>query len=201
MTVGRRGRRLALTTHVGASVGWLGAVASSFALAVAGVVSDEPETVRSAYLNLELLGWYVLVPFSFASLLSGLVSSLGTSWGLFRHYWVLAKLAINVVASVVLLVYMESLGYLAGLAAESSSTVELALVRSSSPVLHAGGALLLLVVATVLGLYKPRGVTRYGWRKERERRAVLVPPTDVSTGTDGPGAAPGAGRVRGRSSD
>ncbi len=42
--------------------------------------------------------------------------------------------------------------------------------------LHAGGALLLLLLATVLGLYKPRGITRYGWRKQQERRAVLVVP-------------------------
>ena len=172
MTFGPRPRKLALTAHVTSSVGWVGAVASSLALAIAGLVSEDPQTVRGAYLNLELLGWYVLVPLSFASLLTGLVSSLGTSWGLFRHYWVVAKLVINVFATVVLLMYMRSLDHLADLAASSG---DLGAVRSSSPVLHAGAALLLLLVATVLGLYKPRGVTRHGWRKQQERPAVLVP--------------------------
>ena len=182
MTMTARPRKLALTAHVVSSVGWLGAVASSFVLAVAGVVSDDPQTVRGAYVTLELLGWYVLVPLSLASLLTGLVSSLGTTWGLFRHYWVLAKLVINVFATVVLLMYMQSLEYLARLAAQTSSTGDLAELRSGSPVLHAGAALLLLLLATVLGLYKPRGLTRYGWRKQQERRPATV--TDPSAGRD-----------------
>jgi hypothetical protein len=28
--------------------------------------------------------------------------------------------------------------------------------------------LIALIVATVLGIYKPRGLTRYGWRKQNE---------------------------------
>jgi len=44
-------------------------------------------------------------------------------------------------------------------------------VRTSSPVLHAAAALLLLLVATVLAVYKPRGMTRYGQRKQHEHRA------------------------------
>jgi hypothetical protein len=167
-------RKLALTAHVASSVGWLGAVGTSLVLAVAGLVKEDPQTVRGAYLNLELVGWYALVPLSFASLLTGLVSSLGTTWGLFRHYWVLAKLVINVFATIVLLMYMQSLGYLARVAAQTSSSGDLSGLRSSSPVLHAGAALLLLLVATVLGVYKPRGVTPYGWRKQQERHAVLV---------------------------
>ena len=177
MTMGPRGRTLALTAHVSSSVGWLGSVASSLALGIVGLVSDDPQTVRGAYLNLELLGRYVVVPLSLGSLITGLVSSLGTSWGLFRHYWVVAKLVINVFATVVLLMYMQTLSSLARLAAQTSSTGDPGPLRSSSPVLHAGGALLLLLVATVLGMYKPRGVTRYGWRKGQERRAALLPQT------------------------
>lgn len=174
MTLRARPRKLALTAHVTASVGWLGAVASSLALAVAGLVSEDPQTVRGAYLNLELLGWYVLVPLSLASLLTGLVSSLTTPWGLLRHYWVVAKLVINLFATLVLLMYIRSLDYLARLAAETPPGGDLATLRSSSPVLHAGGALVLLLVATVLGLYKPRGVTRYGWRKQQQAPVVVA---------------------------
>jgi hypothetical protein len=169
-------RKLMLTAHVTSSVGWLGAVAVSFALGVAGLTSQDTQTVRGAYLTLELTGWFVLVPLSLASLLTGLVQSLGTTWGLFRHYWVLFKLLINLVASIVLLLYMQTLSYLAGIAAETTlSSGDLAELRNPSPVLHAGGALLLLLVATTLAVYKPRGMTRYGQRKQHERRRVLVP--------------------------
>ena len=37
--------------------------------------------------------------------------------------------------------------------------------------LHAGAALLLLLVVTTLAVYKPRGMTPYGWRKQHEERA------------------------------
>jgi hypothetical protein len=169
VTIGPAPRKLALAAHVSSSVGWLGAVASSLALAIAGLVSQDPQTVRGAYRNLELVGWYVLVPLSLGSLVTGLVSSLSTQWGLLRHYWVLAKLLINILSAVVLLMYMQTLGLLASLAAETPGSGDVGALQSSSPVLHAGAALVLLAIATVLGVYKPRGVTRYGWRKEQER--------------------------------
>jgi MFS family permease len=156
-------RKLVLTAHVVVSVGWLGAVAGFLVLAVAVLTSEETETVRGAYLAMDLMGWLVLVPLAFASLLTGLVQSLGTHWGLFRHYWILFKLLINVVATVVLLMYTRTLDSFAETARESDH-----LLRSASPVLHASAALVLLLVATTLAVYKPRGLTPYGQRKQRE---------------------------------
>jgi hypothetical protein len=165
-------RKLALTAHVTSSVGWLGAVAGFLALAVAGLASDDAESVRAAYLMMELIGWFVIVPLAVASLLTGLAQSLGTHWGLFRHYWVLAKLLINLFATIVLLLYMQTLGELADVAAEEPlSGGDLSGLRSPSPVLHAGVALLLLLTAATLAVYKPRGMTPYGQRKQRERNA------------------------------
>jgi NADH:ubiquinone oxidoreductase subunit 5 (subunit L)/multisubunit Na+/H+ antiporter MnhA subunit len=43
-------RRAALTAHVTTSVGWLGAVIGVLALAVAGISSDDDQTIRAAYL-------------------------------------------------------------------------------------------------------------------------------------------------------
>jgi uncharacterized membrane protein len=163
-------RKFVLTVHVTCSVGWLGAVASFLGLAVAGLASSDAQLVRAAYLAMEPLGRYVLVPLAFASLLTGLVQSLGTVWGLFRHYWVVFKLLINALAIIVLLLYMETLRYLAAAAAGASlSGDDLGGLRNSSPVLHAGAALLLLLVATTLSVYKPRGLTPYGWRKQQGR--------------------------------
>src|SRR5688572_16728258 len=101
-------RKFALTAHVASSVGWLGAVVVFLGLAVVGLTSQDAQTVRGAYLVMEPAAWFVLVPLAFASLLTGIVQSLGTTWGLFRHYWVLAKLLINVVSTIVLLLYMET---------------------------------------------------------------------------------------------
>lgn len=160
-------RKFALTAHITSSVGVLGAVASFLALALAGLNSQDPQTVRAAYPAMELTAWYVIVPLVFASLLTGFVQSLGTPWGLFRHWWVLAKLLVSVVVAIVLLLQMELIGYLADISAETrlSSTDFRELRRS--PVIHAAGGLLVLLLPVALSLYKPRGLTRYGWCKQR----------------------------------
>jgi hypothetical protein len=117
---------------------------------------DEP-TVRGAYLVMAPAAWLVLVPLAHASLLSGIAISLGTPWGLFRHYWVVFKLAITVVATVILLIYIGTFRQMAGVAADP--VVELQLVRNPSPLVHSILALILLVAATVLSVYKPFGLT------------------------------------------
>ncbi|RWM78636.1 MAG: DUF2269 family protein [Mesorhizobium sp.] len=161
-------RKFALTAHVTSSVSTLGAVAGFLALAVAGLASKDLQTVRAAYLAMELTAWYVIVPLVLASLVTGLVLSLGTNWGLFRHYWVLAKLLLNILVTVVLLLQLNLIGYLADIAAETTfSSADLRKLRIS-PVIHAAGGLLVLLVPVALSLYKPRGLTPYGWRKQHE---------------------------------
>ena len=173
MMMSSRLRKVALTAHVTASVGWLGAVLAFLGLAVIGLTSHDVQTVRGVYLVMEPAARLVLVPLALATLLTGLIQSLGTAWGLFRHYWVVFKLVITVFATLVLLMYLETFGVMAGVAADPGA--ELGAVRNASPVLHAGAALVLLLVATVLAVYKPRGLTPYGLRKQREaRRKVLA---------------------------
>ena len=155
-------RKFVLTAHISVSAGWLGAIVAFLALAVAGVASDDAPTVRAAYLAMDVMGSYALVPLALASLVTGLIQSLAGPWGLFRHYWVVFKLVINVFATLVLVLYTQTLAQLAEIATQTTS---LSVVRTPSPLLHACAALLLLLAATVLAVYKPRGLTPYGRRK------------------------------------
>ena len=159
-------RRFTFTTHVTSSVGWAGAVLAFLALAVIGFISDDEVKVRGAYLLMAPAAWFVLVPLAHASLLSGLVLSLGTSWGLFRHYWVVLKLGITVFSTIILLIYMGTFRQMAGVAADP--VMDLATVRNASPIVHAVLALILLLAATVLGIYKPFGMTAYGMQRQNE---------------------------------
>ncbi len=168
MIMPARVRKFALTAHVTFSVGWLGAVVVFLALAVVGLTSQDPGAVRGVYLVMEPAARYTLLPLAFASLLSGLIQSLGSTWGLFRHYWVVFKLVINVFATLVLLMYMETFRFMARAAADPAAN--LVMVRSESPMLHATLALVLFLIATVLAIYKPRGMTPYGWRRQQEQR-------------------------------
>jgi hypothetical protein len=161
-------RRAALVAHVTASVGWIGAIVASLGLAIAALVSSDSQVVRSAYVALNVLGRYVLLPFALAALLGGIAQSFLTQWGLFRHYWVIFKLGITIFATAVLLFYLQTLEFLAGVATNPAETAgNLAGLKTPSVVLHASAALVLLLVATVLAVYKPQGMTAYGQRKER----------------------------------
>ena len=170
-----RWRKALLVAHVTTAVGWLGAVAAFLAVAVTAATTDDAGLATACVLVMELLGWAVLVPLSGASLVTGVIQSLATPWGLFRHYWVVFKLLINVVASVILVMYMQTLAALAGSAAGSAGTTAPDVVAAGqhgmpqafSPVLHAGGALVLLLLAVLLSVYKPKGLTRYGQRAAR----------------------------------
>ena len=159
-------RKLTLTAHVVFSVGWLGAVAAFLVLALAGLRSADAALVRSAYVAMDLTGWWIIVPLCIASLISGLVQSFGSQWGVFQHYWVIFKLLINVLSTALLLLHMNPIERMADLA----SATDLALGDHRSLrvqlVFDAGAALVALVVATVLSIYKPRGLTPLGQRSE-----------------------------------
>jgi hypothetical protein len=175
-------RRFTFTIHITSSVGWIGAVLAFLALAVIGFTADDEVKVRGAYLLMAPAAWLVLVPLAHASLLSGIVLSLGTSWGLFRHYWVVLKLGITVFATVILLIYMGTFRQMAGVAADP--VMDLAAVRNASPIVHAVLALALLLAATVLGVYKPFGMTAYGIRRLDEQRRFVSSSGESAVGVD-----------------
>jgi len=165
-------RKFMRTAHVIFSVGWLGTVAGFLALAIAGLTSQDIQIVRASYLAMELITRYVIVPLSFAPLLlTGPILSLGTPWGLFRHYWIVVKLLINILSTVILLVHMQPISYLSRVAAAGtlSSADRGAQVQL---VVAAAAGLLALLVATALAVYKPRGMTPYGWRKQYEAQRL-----------------------------
>jgi hypothetical protein len=152
-------RKLALTVHVTCSVSWLGAVAAFLALAIAGLTNPDPQVTRAAYLAMKLTTWFVIVPLAFVSLLSGVVSSLGTRWGLFRYYWILVKLLMTSVATIVLLVHTQPIDFLAAVAASTTGLGPALQGSQLQMVIASGAAVLALLVITMLSIYKPQGVT------------------------------------------
>ncbi len=176
-------RKVALTAHVMSSIGWFGAVAAFLTLALVGMTSQDRELVRAAYLTMELTAWFVIVPFAFVSLGSGIVSSLGTKWGLFRSYWVLLKLVVTTGATFLLLVHTQPIDLLAGIAARTSVLgaypfgIQLKMVATS------GATLVVLIMLTGLAVYKPRGMTWYGQRKQDKQRQGVA---SVAAATDQP---------------
>jgi hypothetical protein len=169
-------RKLTITAHVTFSVGWLGAVAAFLALSVAGLTSHDAEVVRSAYLSMDLISRFVIIPMCFAALATGLLQALGTPWGLFRYYWILVKFGLAIFATIALLIHQFAVMAVAakrvsGSAAEALFSpnfgpLKTELVRAPSL------SIVLLLVVTTLGVYKPWGLTRYGRRRQQERSKV-----------------------------
>ncbi len=163
-------RKFVRTIHITFTVGWLGAVAGFLALAVTGLTSKDTQMVSAVYLAMDLITRFVIVPLSLLPLLvTGPILSLGTPWGLFRHYWILMKLAINILSTVILILHLEPIDYLSRVAANGTlSSMDRDL--QIQMVAAAGAGLLALLIATGLAVYKPRGMTPYGWRKQYEER-------------------------------
>jgi hypothetical protein len=160
-----------------------------------GLTGGDAQLTRATCLAMDRAAWAVLVPLALATLVTGLIQSLGSAWGLLRHYGVIIKLLLASVATVVLLLYTRTLDLPATTAAQPDlSPGDLALLRTPSVVLHATAALLVLGVAVVLPVYKPRGLTRYGRRRRAARRAARPsqgqPPTGRASPVSG-GGPPG----------
>lgn len=162
-------RKFALTAHVTSSVGWIGALAVFLAHAIASMASADAMIVRSACLAMGLTAWFVIFPLSLASLATGVVQALGTAWGLVRHYWVIAKLLLTAIATGVLLLKLSPIHTLEAAAAQASFVATDFVGLRMSLLVHGVGGLLILISIAALAIYKPRGLTPYGVRAQRQR--------------------------------
>jgi hypothetical protein len=175
-----RVRKLTITAHVAFSVGWLGATAAFLLLSIAGLTSHDPDVVRGTCLSMNLISKFVIIPMSLAALATGLLQALGTPWGLFRYYWILVKFGLAILATGALLVHQfavlgEAAKRVSGAATEALFSADLhslktELVRAPSL------AIVLLLTATTLGVYKPWGLTGYDRRQRQEQRNVQPRP-------------------------
>ena len=147
--------KVALTAHIISAIGWVGALSAFLVLALAGLVAEDPQTARAAYVANDLITRFAIVPFAFSALITGVIQATGTQWGMFRHYWVLFKIVIAMIAFSVLLMKTASIAYMADAAAtlpdDNLRSLKLSLAG------HAVGGLLLLLWAAALAVYKPRG--------------------------------------------
>lgn len=168
-------RKLALTFHVVSSVGWLGAVVAFLGLAVTGRGTDDPDLARSTYRAMDVVVRSAIVPFALMTLLSGIIQGLGTRWGLLRHHWVVIKLVITVVATLVLLTELEPIRRLADLSRTGRLGPRSMATERTSLVVHAGGGLAALLIPMVLSIYKPSGRTRWGRRRDDAGERHVAP--------------------------
>jgi hypothetical protein len=158
------------------------------------MTGQSDQVLRAAWIALELIGWYVIVPLALAALMTGIGIALGTPWGLFRHYWVVTSLLLTVVAAAVLLQHMSTVTLFASIAADAAIADVGDVLRPAlrGELLHAGVGLVLLLGIATLNVFKPRGLTAYGRR--RAGVAADSPARGVSRTELGLGAPAGTPR-------
>ncbi|MES1188000.1 MAG: hypothetical protein ABUL60_29555 [Myxococcales bacterium] len=170
-------RKLGLSLHVVLSVGWLGAVIAFLALAWTSFSANDA-LARAAYLAMDVVSRGALLPLSVGALVSGIVQSLGTKWGLLRHYWVVVKLVLTLLATAALFVHQSTaIAEAARLAADAT----IPLVQSARPrelgiqlLADSAIALLVLLTITMIAVYKPWGVVGYVTRSLKVFFAALT---------------------------
>jgi hypothetical protein len=162
-------RKLALTTHITFSVGWFGAVAVFLALSIVGFTSDNLEIVRASYVAMGLSAWLVILPACCGAFLTGLIQSLATQWGLFKHYWIVVKLFLTILCTLVLILHMQPISFISEVASmQSLSDTKLRGLRIQL-IFDAGAALLVLLIIIAVSVYKPWGKINYRATKESQK--------------------------------
>ena len=87
----RPARRALLVVHVAASAAWLGLTLGLLALALTAATTESAPMIEAACRSMKVFTDWLVIPVALLTLLSGLVLSLGTKWGLARHHWVFTK--------------------------------------------------------------------------------------------------------------
>ena len=160
--------KLVLTSHITFSVGWIGAVAVFLALSIVGLTSQDIELARSACLSMELSALFVIVPFCLISLFTGIVQATGAKWGLFKHYWIVVKLFLTIGSTILLLLHIQPITYLAGVAADPSFSNSQLSAQLIQLIAKAGAAILTLLAITTISVYKPWGTIQFALRNDNK---------------------------------
>ncbi|MEV0929929.1 DUF2269 domain-containing protein [Streptomyces phaeochromogenes] len=167
MKLSRPARRATLVVHVAASAGWLGLTLGLLALGITATTTGAAVTVDASVRAMKLFADWLLLPVAFLTLVSGLVLSLGTPWGLARHRWVYIKFWLTL-ATITATVFALRPGVGSAVTA----------VSAGGPLPDAGDVLFGPIVSlsaylfmTVISVLKPWGLTRRGRRLREQKPA------------------------------
>lgn len=178
----RPARRALLVLHVAVSVGWLGLTVGLLALSITGYTADSPEMAGVAYQAMKIFGDWLVLPVALASLVSGLVLSLRTAWGLARYRWVYAKFWLTLV-TVLLSVFSlrPGINRLAAEAAAGTPRPEVGLLVAPAV------ATATYLFITAISVLKPWGPTKRGSRLREAQSATARAGRARRNGIEGAG--------------
>jgi hypothetical protein len=157
-------RKWLVAAHILVGVGWFGIVAAKLVLEIVATPTGERDIARAGYVFLAALDRAVFPPAAIATLITGIVLSVGTAWGLFRYWWIVVKLALTIAVIVTGVAFVG-----AWTQAAMTPAADTAVGATSRWLIGAAVAhLLMLGAATVISVIKP-------WGQIRPARAATMP--------------------------
>ena len=169
--------KLLLAAHIMVSGTWLGVVVAKLALGLAAVATDEPAASGALFAAMQAVN-PAFPPATVGTIVTGVLLSLGTKWGLLRHYWIATKLvlAVGVIATAVRIgdqLVQRTIAAPSGPAADGGTILGIPMAPALLISLSAAHALM-LGAATVISVYKPWGKTWFGRRQTARSRSGQV---------------------------
>lgn len=143
---------------------WLGAVVTNLFLGLSAALTGSETLADGYYAAMDTTVNHVMPAAAIATLATGLVLALATRWGLFRHWWIIAKFVLAIVTVLVGVAIIDpAVRDTIETRAKTGST------GFSAALLPAVAATpLLLLSATVIAITKPWGRTHRTRRQGRE---------------------------------
>ncbi|WP_447038587.1 DUF2269 family protein [Streptomyces sp. DSM 118878] len=166
MKLSRPARRATLVVHVVGAAGWLGLTLGLAALALTALVTESPAATEAAVRSMKVFSDWLVLPLAVLTLLSGLLLSVGTPWGLARHRWVYTKFWLTLITTAA-----------SAFALRPGINETVTTVAAGEPITDAAGliagplvSLAAYAFMTVLSVLKPWGLTRRGQKQRGKQR-------------------------------
>jgi len=155
-------KKLVLMLHIAFSGIMLGSAAIFLIVSLTAATTDDPAMVEACYRVLRVLATSSVRASTIGTVVTGIVLSVGTHWGLVKYDWLIAKQVLTLVTIVVGFVGMNvwtlrglelASGGSGGPAADAGAFV----VNETYLFIGIGLQLVSLVAMFALSVYKPRG--------------------------------------------
>ncbi|MFJ8073487.1 DUF2269 domain-containing protein [Streptomyces sp. NPDC096176] len=164
-------RRAILVVHVAASAAWLGLTLGLLALALTAYTTKTTSMIEASYRSMNVFTDWLVLPVALLTLLSGLVLSLGTKWGLARHRWVYIKFWLTVATTTASVLVLRP-----GVSRAADTVASDGMVAEPRDVLMGPAvSLTAYLFMTAISVLKPWGLTRRG----RQKRVLASSPKVV----------------------
>lgn len=152
-------RKALVVLHAIAGIGWMGVDIALLVLLMTVRTTDDATLVASGLNAIRMIVPIAVPPLSLCILITGVLLGLGTPWGLLRYWWVLVKLILSSIMTV--LVFTSLVPGVNQIAVLDLGATSAGAVRASLGPLLTGlmfppvVSFLMLGTATILSIYKP----------------------------------------------